>query len=102
MTEEVFAMEDTFDFIINDEDEVMLLIYVREGQPKEPAIDINPTDNTAVLHRNDEDEIFLKEIPDEVIDSLQDADTLLVCELSREENEEDTKIINAYEADINL
>nr|QJR98255.1 hypothetical protein PlAlph_2600 [uncultured Alphaproteobacteria bacterium] len=95
-------MEDTFDFIINDEDEVMLLIYVREGQPKEPSIDINPTDNTAVLHRNDEDEIFLKEVPDEVIDSLHDADTLLVCELSREENEEDTKIINAYEADINL
>lgn len=95
-------MEDTFDFIINDEDEVMLLIYVREGQPKEASIDINPTDNTAVLHRNDEDEIFLKEVPDEVIDSLHDADTLLVCELSREENEEDTKIINAYEADINL
>lgn len=95
-------MEDTFDFIINDEDEVMLLIYVREGQPKEPAIDINPTDNTAVLHRSDNDEIFLKEVPDEVIDSLQDADTLLVCELSREENEEDTKIVNAYEADVNL
>lgn len=95
-------MEDTFDFIINDEEEVMLLIYERNGQPKEPFVDINPTDNTAVLHRNDEDEIFLKEVPDEVIDSLHDADTLLVCELSREENEEDTEIVNAYEADVNL
>lgn len=95
-------MEDTFDFIINDEDEVMLLLYVREGEPKDPVIDINPTDNTALLHRNDEDDILMKEIPDEVIDSLHDADTLLVCELSREEREEDTKILKAYEADVNL
>lgn len=25
---------DTFDFLINDEDEVMLLLYEREGEPK--------------------------------------------------------------------
>ena len=95
-------MKDTFDFIINDEDEVMLLLYVRDGEPKDASIAINITDNTAVLHRNDDDDIFLNEIPDQVIDSLQDADSLLVCEMSREENEEDTKIIYAYEADINL
>ena len=95
-------MINSFDFIINDEDEVMLLIYAREGQPQNALIDINAADKTAILHRNPSDSITLQDIPAEVIDSLQDADSLLVCELSIEENEEDTKIVNAYEADINL
>ena len=29
---------DTFDFLINDEDEVMLLLYEREGEPENPRI----------------------------------------------------------------
>ena len=45
---------------------------------------------------------MLYEVPDDVIDSLQDADNLLVCELSKEEREEDSKIVRAYEADISL
>ena len=98
----VYMMKDTFDFIINDEDEVMLLLYAREGDPKDPVIEINPSDNTAVLHRNNEDEIMLQDVPDQVIDSLHDADSLLVCELSREEKEEDSKIVRAYEADVSL
>jgi hypothetical protein len=95
-------MEDTFDFIINDEDEVLLLIFAREGDPKDPVIEINPDTKTAILHRNEEDNIMLYEVPDEVIDSIQDADNLLVCELSKEEKEEDSKIVRAYEADISL
>ena len=95
-------MKDTFDFIINDEDEVMLLIFARESDPKEPVIEINPDEKTAILHRNNGDEILLQDVPGEVIDSLQDADTLLVCELSHEEKEEDSRIVRAYEADISL
>ena len=44
-------MDDTFDFIINDEDEVLLLIFAREGDPKDPVIEINPETKTAILHR---------------------------------------------------
>lgn len=95
-------MINNFDFIINDEDEVMLLIYARDGQPQDAVIDINAEEKTGVLHRNATDSITLQDIPEDVIDSLQDADSLLVCELSIEEKEEDTKIVNAYEADINL
>ncbi|MBO7556320.1 MAG: hypothetical protein J6T72_02860 [Alphaproteobacteria bacterium] len=95
-------MINNFDFIINDEDEVMLLIYARDSQPQDAVIDINAEDKTGVLRRNATDSIILQDIPEDVIDSLQDADSLLVCELSIEEKEEDTKIINAYEADINL
>lgn len=31
---------DTFDFLINDEDEVMLLLYQREGEPLNPHIEL--------------------------------------------------------------
>lgn len=90
----------TFDFLINDEDEVMLLLYEQEGEPLNSRIELIPEERTAILYRNDTDEIALSEIPDNVFDSLQDADKLMVCELSIEDNEEDTKIVYAYEAEI--
>ncbi len=91
---------DTFDFLINDEDEVMLLLYQREGEPSSPHIELDAEEKSAVLYRNENDNILLNDISPEVFDSLQDADKLLVCELSRDENEDDTQIVHAYEADI--
>lgn len=91
---------DIYDFLINEEDETMLLIYERDGEPTEPKFEINAKNSEAVLYRNKEDEIILSEIPDEVIDSLVDADSLLVCELTKTENEDETEVAFAYEADI--
>lgn len=91
---------ETFDFLINDEDEAMLLLYVRENEPKSSSIHINFENKSATLHRNDTDIVELSGIPDEVLDSLEEADKLLVCELSIEENDEDTQIVYAYEAEI--
>lgn len=91
---------ETFDFLINEEDEVMLLLYEQDGEPQNPRIEIDLNEKSAVLIRNENDEIFLDGISDEVIDSLQDEDKLMVCELSKEENEDDTKIVYAYEAEI--
>lgn len=92
---------ETYDFLINDEDEAMLLLYVRDGEPVDPSIDIDLDNKTAILYRNDTDQITLKDIPDEILDSMADADKLLVCELSIEEDEKDTQIVYAYEAEIN-
>ena len=39
-------------------------------------------------------------LPSEAFDSLKEADKLLICELSIEENEKDTQIVYAYEAEI--
>ncbi len=91
----------TFDFVTNDEDEVMLLLHAQETEPKNPRIEFDFNDKSAVLIRNDTDEILLEDIPDDIIDSLQDADNLMVCELQVGESDEDTRIIYAYEADIN-
>ncbi len=97
MTEERF---DTYDFIINDEDETMLLLYARDSAPKNPTIALNIEEQKALLIRNDEDSICLNEIPTDVLDSLQDADKLLVCELNMAKDEKETKIVYAYEAEI--
>lgn len=91
---------EVFDFVVNDEDEVMLLMYVREGEPDKPFVLLHPDEGTAILHRNNNDEIFLSDIWADIFDSLADADKLLVCELSRTDNEDDTEIVHAYEADI--
>lgn len=90
----------TYDFLINDEDEVMLLLYVHEGEPSDSSIEIDMENKSAVLHRTPTDEIFLDGIPDDVLDSLQETDKLLVCELSVEKDDKDTKIVYAYEAEI--
>ena len=90
----------TFDFLINDEDEVMLLLYQQEGEPKNPRIELNPEEKSAILHRTENEELMLSDIPENVFDSLDDADKLMVCELSAEENEEETQIVYAYEAEI--
>ena len=97
MSEQKF---DTYDFLINDEDEVMLLLYVRENEPKNSHIEINLETKSAVLTRNETDSIALADIPDDVLDALQDADKLLVCELNLAEDEKDSQIVFAYEAEI--
>lgn len=102
------SMENSYDFIINDEDEVMLLLYAEDSEPKNATIEIDVENMSAILHRNDEDSIMLESIPEDVLDSLQDADTLLVCELSHNQSESDnedddeTQIVYAYEADISM
>ncbi|MDR1694794.1 MAG: hypothetical protein LBR70_06370 [Lactobacillaceae bacterium] len=91
---------DIFDFIINDEDELMLLIYQQETEPNNPYIELDRESSSGVLHRNENDFIILNGLSNEVFDSIFEADNLLVCELSREEREEDTKIVYAYEAEV--
>lgn len=94
----------TFDFLVNDEDEVMLLLYERESEPvAAPHIEFNNEEKSALLYRNDDDILELSDIDAGIFDSLQDADKLLICELSREEDKDgDNTIIRAYEADISL
>lgn len=98
MTGEEF---NTYDILVNDEDEAMLLLYAREGKPENATFEVDPENRAAVLHRRPEDDVFLDEIPEDVLDSLADADKLLVCELSIEEDEKDTQIVYAYEAEVN-
>ena len=87
-----------YDFLINDEDEVMLLLYARENTPQTPSISIDTSTNSAIFYRNENDSFSLQEIPSDIIDALQEVDNILVCELN--EDEESPQIVNAYEAEI--
>lgn len=92
----------SYDFIVNEEDEVMLLLHAQESEPKDARIEIDAEDKSAVLVRNENDEILLEDIPENIIDSLQDADSLLICELKIGETDDDTEIVYAYEAEIDI
>ena len=56
MTGEEF---NTYDILVNDEDEAMLLLYAREGKPENASFEINPENRAAVLHRRPGDDVFL-------------------------------------------
>ena len=99
MTENSF---NTYEFIINDDDEIMLLLYSQEGSPDKPVLDVMLEENKAVLYRSKDKGIIIEDISDDVLDMLSDIDKILVCELSAEDNEDDTLLTNAYEATINL
>ena len=92
----------TYDFIINDDDEVMLLIYVQNNTPSDPHLDIDIENKQAILYRSENNGLTIEDIPDDILDLLYDLDKMLVCELSAEENEDDTEIANVYEATINI
>ena len=99
MTENNF---NTYEFIINEDDEIMLLLYSQNGSPEEPTLEISPDDNKAVLYRSKNNGIVIEDIPDDILEALFDIDNILICELSIENNDDDTKITNAYEAKINI
>jgi hypothetical protein len=90
----------TYDFLINEDDEVMLLLYEKESSVENPQISIDPLKSCAVLRRNDLDGVEITDISEDILDIILEQETLLVCELSAEDNEEDTKITNAYEATV--
>ena len=91
----------TYDFVVNDEDEVMLLLYAGDTPPAEDTrIVLDAENGSAELYRSENESIVLDGVPDDIFDSLIDAGKLLVCEISNTENEEDSKIVYAYEADI--
>ena len=91
-----------YDFIINEDDEIMLLLYAKDTKPEQPHIDIDAQNKQAFLYRSKNDGVLIEDISDEILDILYEADKLLICELSNEDNEEDIKIINAYEAEISI
>ena len=90
----------TFDFMVTDENDVMLLLYARETAPENPTVLLNSDEHSIILTRNQEDVLTLENVEDEIFDNLQDDSTLLVCEIEPSDNEEDAEIVYTYEAEI--
>lgn len=90
----------TFDFLINDDNEVMLLLYAQENEPQDAYFHFDYTKNVAIFIRNESNKIFLSDIPEDVLERCRVSKKILVCELSKTEKEEDTEIVYAYEANV--
>ncbi|MBQ8671204.1 MAG: hypothetical protein IJ525_01650 [Alphaproteobacteria bacterium] len=90
----------TFDFMISEDNEVMLVIYARETEPVGPAVRLIAKEQVVELYRNGADALTLQEVGAEIFNNLHDKEKLLVCEIAPTDNPDETEIVYAYEATI--
>lgn len=88
----------SYDFLISDKDEIMLILYARDIAPEEPAVRLNPENKTIELYRRFDDAFTLESVEDEVFALLQNAEQLLVCEILPLKENDETEIVYAYHA----
>ncbi|MBQ7632631.1 MAG: hypothetical protein IJS88_00770 [Alphaproteobacteria bacterium] len=88
----------TFDFLISEENEVMLILYARDIAPEDPIVRLNPENNTIELYRMKNDAFTLEKVDNEVFELLKNEKNLLVCEILPTENPDETEIVYTYEA----
>ncbi len=88
----------TFDFLISEENEVMLILYARDIAPEDPIVHLNPENNTIELYRMKNDAFTLEKVDNEVFELLKNEKNLLVCEILPTENPDETEIVYTYEA----
>jgi len=91
--------QNLFDFLVNNDGEILLLLSQRDGEPKNSYISLNEKENSALLFRNDDDELLLKDIPKDIFNGLSVSESLLICELDSKKKKE-SEITQAYEVDI--
>jgi len=94
------ANNDTYDFIISDENEVMLILYSRESAPENPAVRLDAENHLVELYRNSEDAVSLQYVDSDVFTNLAEESELLVCEIQPTEDPDETEIVYAYHAAI--
>jgi len=91
---------DGYNFLISDENEVLLVLYARDIAPEQPAVRLNPAQNIIELYRRVDDAFTLENVENEVFENLQEAENLLVCEILPIANSDETEIVYTYEAPI--
>lgn len=88
----------TFDFLISEENEVMLIIYARDIAPEDPIVRLNPEQKNVELYRRRNDAFTLESVSDDVFAILKNEEKLLVCEILPTEDPDETEIVYTYEA----
>ena len=90
----------TFDFLISDEDEVMLILNARKTNPQNPAVRLRAEEQIVELYRSPQEPYTLSGVDSDVFRLLKDEETLLICEVSPTDDPDETEIVYAYEAPI--
>lgn len=94
------ANNSTYDFIISDENEVMLILYSRDSAPENPAVSLDPENHIIELYRNNNDAVFLQYVDSDVFTNLAEESELLVCEIQPTDDPDETEIVYTYHAAI--
>lgn len=89
---------DGFEFIITEEDDVLLVIYARSTNPENPAIELVPNKKQAMLYRNPADTVLLENVADDVFENLKEETALLVAEVIPTNNPLEHEIKQVYNA----
>ena len=91
---------DGFEFIVTEEEDVMLMIYARKGNPENPMIEINEPNKSVILHRNPNDVVLLENIEPNTLNILREETALLIAEVAPTENPSENELKQVYEAAI--
>ena len=91
---------DGFEFIVTEEDDVMLIIYARSGNPENPAVEMVSKKKQIILHRNSKDIVTLENVDDNVFENLNGEKVLLIAEVMPTENPLENEIKQVYNARI--
>lgn len=89
---------DGYQFLVTEENDVMLIIYARSGDPENPTIEYDKANRTALLHRNQTDDIVLENLTDTVLENLSEEPILLVTEVLPTENPLEHQVKQIYKA----
>ena len=88
----------TFDFVINEDGDIMLLLFMSEGRPEFPRFEVEKETNTLWLYRSVEKVLGLYDIEPKIIAKLAAMKKLLVCEMTMPPAEANSEIAYVYEA----
>ena len=89
---------DGFEFIITEEDDVMLIIYARSTNPENPEVELNKEQNSIVLRRNSSDVVTLEGVEDKILNNLSEEKALLIAEVVPTENPLEHEVKQVYNA----
>ena len=89
---------DGFEFIITEEDDVMLIIYARSSDPENPQVELNKEQKRIILRRNSTDSVTLENVEDKILNNLSEEKALLITEVVPTENPLEHEVKQVYNA----
>jgi hypothetical protein len=85
-----------FQFLVSDENEVVLLLYAREGHADRPLARLFRNEQKIEIYRSGDDELTLEQVDDNIFVLLNGKHNFMVCEVLPAENEGEVEIIDSY------
>ena len=89
---------DGFEFIITEEDDVMLIIYARSSDPENPEVELNKEQKRVILRRNSTDIVTLENVEDKILNNLSEEKALLIAEVVPTDNPLEHEVKQVYNA----